>query len=140
LQFGNVPEIIERERIIGIEQVSLVKEGLGLLVGMLADFFDALLIQPLHGRQLAALRQGNFKILRLGYRHPSHTYADYCHDEPTFPRHAESPHELSLIERTESAFMMQKRTNCLPLVCRRITSFFNNLTTFPAEFGIEKQR
>src|SRR5207237_16564 len=48
LQLGDVAEVVERERIIGVDEIGAVKELLCFLQMVLANFVYALLVERLH--------------------------------------------------------------------------------------------
>ena len=62
LQFGDVSEIIQRERVVRIEQVGLIEEPLGFFLMPVLEFGNTVAIQFLGGRGYAALWNGNLQI------------------------------------------------------------------------------
>jgi hypothetical protein len=64
LQFGDVAEIIQGERVIRIEQVGLVEELLGLFLMAVLEFGNTLAVELLGGRRYAAPRNGDLQIAR----------------------------------------------------------------------------
>src|ERR1700679_2406458 len=62
LQFGNIAEIVQSERVVGIEQIRLIEELLGLVLMAMLEFGHPLAIEPLAGRGYAFPRNRDTQI------------------------------------------------------------------------------
>ena len=68
VQFGNVSQIIQRERIVRIEQVGFVEELLGFVLMMLLECLNALPIKLLNWREFAPLWKPDLEISGMAQR------------------------------------------------------------------------
>jgi hypothetical protein len=62
LELGDIPEIVQGKGIARIKEISFIKEFLGFVVVILSDGLHAFAVQPLDGRQVAALGNVDSKI------------------------------------------------------------------------------
>ena len=80
---GDVAQIIEREGIVGIDQVRLVKELFGLGVIVLLDRLHAFLVEFLHRGWLGTLGQRNAQIARKTRRRGQQKENQSCQTRAT---------------------------------------------------------
>ncbi len=65
-QFGYVSQVVQRKRIVGVNEIRLVEVLLGVIDAMLFQRVHAVTIKLLHRRVLAFLGQRNAQVLRSG--------------------------------------------------------------------------
>src|SRR4029077_20745567 len=88
LQFGDVSEIVQREWVIGIQEVSFIEKRFGFLIIAFAERFDSLTVQLLNRSQVTALGKRELKTRSCpaGERNCKNG-CQYSNGRPRFPGH-----------------------------------------------------